>query len=219
MVEGLRFFQVGKDDRVTEFIRAAKGIVTTNFANADMFVFTGGADITPFLYGQKKLAWTHNDFHRDLDEIAIFKSIPTDKPKIGICRGAQFLNVMSGGSMWQHVNGHEKPHMMKWKWHHQAKEEHISVSSDHHQMMLPGDQAEILGAAMMSTEKHHEWLSKKITLADKQKKPYDDPEVVYYWNTSSLCWQPHPEYNDNNLHRDLFWDAVSHFLLKKKETT
>jgi GMP synthase-like glutamine amidotransferase len=216
MEAGLRFFIVGRDQKVTDFVRASGGIITLKWDNADMFVFTGGDDVTPFLYGQKKLAWTHNDFTRDLDEVALFKALPTDKPKIGICRGAQFLNVMSGGSLWQHVDGHMQSHMMKWNWHQDAASEYFQVSSDHHQQMIVGDQAEILGRANKSTEKHNEWTTKTISLEDRKHKPYDDVEVCYYWNTSSLCWQPHPEYPGDPLHSKLFWDSVEHFLLKKQ---
>jgi hypothetical protein len=215
MVEGLRFFVVGRDQKVSDFIRTAKGIVTVDYTKADVFVFTGGDDLTPFLYGQKKLAWTHNDFTRDLDEIATYKAIPTDAPKIGICRGAQFLNVMSGGTMWQHVDGHMTSHMMKWNWHNDAASEYFQVPSDHHQMMIPGDMAEILGRANNATEKHNEWTCKKIGLEDRKHKPYDDVEVCYYFTTNSLCWQPHPEYPGDPLHSKLFWDAVEKFCIRK----
>jgi len=65
-------------------------------------VFTGGADVSPFMYGEKKLSVTCNDEHRDEQEKLFFERY-TKVPKVGICRGGQFLNVMNGGKMWQHV--------------------------------------------------------------------------------------------------------------------
>ena len=64
---------------------------------ADVMVFTGGPDVTPFLYGQKKIKGTNCDPIRDLKERQVINSVDVSMPKIGICRGAQFLNVYNGG--------------------------------------------------------------------------------------------------------------------------
>jgi gamma-glutamyl-gamma-aminobutyrate hydrolase PuuD len=72
----------------------------------DIVCFTGGADIDPKLYKQTKLPYTVGvDKDRDIREKAIFQRYP-QALKVGICRGAQLLNVLSGGNMYQHVDNH-----------------------------------------------------------------------------------------------------------------
>jgi hypothetical protein len=66
-----------------------------------------------------------------------------DIPKLGIDEGAQYLNVLTGGSLIQHVTGHHKSHQIY------VGGFKINAPSDHHQMMypfdLPTDHYNILG--------------------------------------------------------------------------
>src|SRR5688572_28160 len=99
-------FIVGGDAGVTSMFKHRGWNLAETDQDADAVIFTGGADITPFLYGERVIQGTHVNFTRDLEEVRLFKSLPSKLPKIGICRGGQFLNVMSGGSMFQDVDGH-----------------------------------------------------------------------------------------------------------------
>lgn len=69
----------------------------------DGFLFTGGADISPSLYGEEPLPCTgrcvcdREAMEKGLLEAALKKG----KPVLGICRGMQFLNVAMGGSLYQ----------------------------------------------------------------------------------------------------------------------
>ena len=106
---------------------------------------------------------------------------------IGVCRGGQFLNVMNGGTMWQHVSGHTGTHkIVDVTGLTDGKE--INVTSTHHQMMIPSESSpgEILAYAD-DLSSNHQTDSKRI---------HDgiDVEVIYYERTKSLCFQPHPEY-------------------------
>ena len=69
----------------------------------DGFIFTGGDDIAPQLYGQQPIQQCGEPcVQRDSLEYALFKEIiKTDKPIIGICRGKQFLNAALGGTLYQ----------------------------------------------------------------------------------------------------------------------
>lgn len=72
-------------------------------ATCDGFLLTGGYDISPSLYGQKRLP-ACGDGTEGLDrmEAALLPRIlAADKPLLGICRGLQFLNVALGGTLWQ----------------------------------------------------------------------------------------------------------------------
>ena len=71
----------------------------------DGLVLSGGADVDPALYGQEpheKTASPRTD--RDAWEQALVRrAIEREVPFLGICRGAQVLNVALGGTLHQHL--------------------------------------------------------------------------------------------------------------------
>jgi putative glutamine amidotransferase len=72
-------------------------------------VLTGGGDVDPSLYGAEPNALTKHVV-RDRDELEwelIAEAERKDLPILGICRGLQMLNVMRGGTLHQHVEGHK----------------------------------------------------------------------------------------------------------------
>ena len=82
---------------------------TTKLADLDGLLLPGGWDLDPALYGEEpdpKLG----PVDRELDdtELRLF-SIAHEKglPVMGICRGQQVINVAMGGSLRQHLEGHE----------------------------------------------------------------------------------------------------------------
>lgn len=165
-----------------------------------LVVFTGGEDVDPYYYGEGKYFRTMSHRKRDDREMIHFEHF-LQVPKVGICRGGQFLNVMSGGKMWQHVTGHTDNHDMIDLLFTKNK---LKVTSTHHQMMLPSKDGFVLAVAQEA--KDHVSMAK-----EPPKKPAFDPEVVWYPKTNSLCFQPHPEYNlpgGDEKHTDLFFDYL-----------
>lgn len=170
-------FQLGCD--------GAKGL-----EDADFVLFTGGEDVTPSFYGEAPMAKTNYNRLRDDKELLIYQAaLSRDLPMVGICRGGQALNVFNGGRMWQHVNNHCGPHIARTETATNpktGKRKTITVTSTHHQMMIPTDDAIILLTANEATEKHSPAL-----LMTGKKEP--DVEVCVYPDTHCLCFQPHPE--------------------------
>lgn len=156
--------------------------------DADFVQFTGGEDVSPYLYNEFSHPRTHSSEARDQYEMRIFdESHERGVPMVGICRGGQFLNVMSGGAMKQHVDGHATGamHLMV----DVSSGEMISVTSTHHQMMLPHpDLGDVLAVASESTY----WEDGDEVRHASERG--DDCEVVWYPSTKCLCFQPHPEY-------------------------
>ncbi|CAH1707048.1 protein of unknown function [Lactobacillus delbrueckii subsp. delbrueckii] len=72
----------------------------------DGLILSGGHDLDPHLYGEEidqKSGETWPD--RDAFDMALLKRAEeTGKPVLGICRGAQIINVAHGGSMWQDLS-------------------------------------------------------------------------------------------------------------------
>ena len=69
----------------------------------DGFLFSGGHDVNPRLYNEKKNADCQNIcIKRDeMEKILFNKVIEKDKPILGICRGLQIINVLLGGNLYQ----------------------------------------------------------------------------------------------------------------------
>jgi gamma-glutamyl-gamma-aminobutyrate hydrolase PuuD len=72
----------------------------------DGLVLQGGADVSPGSYGEAPLrAEWEGDRVRDVYEIElVHEFIEAKKPVLGICRGAQLINVALGGSLYQDVS-------------------------------------------------------------------------------------------------------------------
>lgn len=151
---------------------------------ADIIIFNGGADIGTSIYGETPIyrGIPAIPSVRDQYEIDIFDKFKDQKLFVGICRGAQLLNCLNGGTLWQDVNNHGRDHMML----DTRTNERIPITSTHHQMMRPGKDAQIWGVSSESTRKQAE--------NDHRIEKEQDMEVVWYPVNSSLCIQGHPEY-------------------------
>lgn len=71
----------------------------------DGLIITGGKDVDPARYGQEAHALTDEPrLDRDAWEDALLTAaIERELPFLGICRGAQLLNVSRGGTLHQHL--------------------------------------------------------------------------------------------------------------------
>lgn len=70
----------------------------------DGLLLSGGADVSPEVYGEEKnFDWTGpQDRYRDeLEVYALKHALKNKKPILGICRGMQLINVYGGGSLHQ----------------------------------------------------------------------------------------------------------------------
>jgi gamma-glutamyl-gamma-aminobutyrate hydrolase PuuD len=77
------------------------------FATMDGLLLSGGGDIDPARYGQPSLGSRGIEADRDeLEAQAWRAAAASDLPVLGICRGLQAINVFSGGSLLQDVEGH-----------------------------------------------------------------------------------------------------------------
>ena len=67
----------------------------------DGLVFTGGPDIAPSLYGAPPDANTSGErLARDVSEVVLMSAaLERELPLLGICRGAELLNVVRGGTL------------------------------------------------------------------------------------------------------------------------
>lgn len=76
----------------------------------DGVVIGGGADIAVTLYDPLEVAVVPPDPQRDAYEIDVIEhAIEENVPLLGICRGAQLLNVVMGGNLLRDVRGMRRP--------------------------------------------------------------------------------------------------------------
>ena len=75
----------------------------------DGVLFPGGWDIDSAEYGEDRRDPTaHVDPALDRTEIALARAaVAGHRPVLGICRGQQLINVALGGSLHQHIEGHD----------------------------------------------------------------------------------------------------------------
>jgi putative glutamine amidotransferase len=76
----------------------------------DGLLLTGGTDIHPSRYGHPDAGSQGVEHDRDALEAEAWEAaLERGVPVLGICRGFQAINVFSGGTLLQHVDGHAGP--------------------------------------------------------------------------------------------------------------
>jgi putative glutamine amidotransferase len=83
----------------------SKATVAAYAAELDALVLMGGSDVCPESYGETALRPEWNgDRIRDDYEIALLNAfVDEHKPVLGVCRGAQVINVAMGGTLYQDI--------------------------------------------------------------------------------------------------------------------
>jgi len=161
----------------------------SKLADCDLVVFTGGSDVDPYFYDDNKIDKTYSDKSRDFFELEVYNHCKIlELPMVGICRGAQFLNVMNRGVLIQHVNNHNScDHII-----HTPDDKMLTVTGDHHQMIYPKGDYELLAWAKESTV--FETGGKVKVKNFHSKLAGREPEVVFWPTTRCLGFQYHPEW-------------------------
>lgn len=209
-VKDWRVYLPWPDKDVASMFTRRGATIARGSDSCNIVVFTGGADVCPLLYGELPITGTQVNLARDRVDIAGFKAVHPGVPKLGICRGAQFLNVMCGGRLWQDVDNHAM------RGTHAVYDSllglaDLKVTSTHHQMMIPQLNLgyEFLSARCSTTKKGHG--RSELNESAPLEEFYDDCEGVYYDNFNCLCYQPHPEYGDKAT-EDYFFNAAEMLL-------
>ncbi len=86
-------------------------------SRVDGLVVAGGPDVDPVHYGAARDPRTGAPATvRDHWELALIAAaLDAELPLLGICRGMQALNVVLGGTLVQHIDGHvDTPGTMSW---------------------------------------------------------------------------------------------------------
>lgn len=192
---------VGGDHLIENMFRTRGWAVTRDIEEASLIQFTGGADVSPHLYDEPQFELTQTNPVRDQQETKIFELAQMlGKPCAGICRGAQFLNVMCGGKLWQHVEGHT------CGYHDAVTDDGrvLRVTSTHHQVIVPTTRGKVLLTAPS--------VEAKFYAIPDEHKQLISIEAVWYPNHRVVCYQPHPEYAGVTDCTDLYFEYLEKYL-------
>jgi len=153
-----------------------------------LVLFTGGADVNPSIYnntspkGICRFAKPRDTKDMEVLSLAMIEGIKMT----GICRGAQFLHVMAGGTLMHNLDGHEG---RNHKFGCLENDTIIDVNSYHHQMMIPFKDSYVIGWS--------DFQESHIYIGDKDEAiNYTGPEVeaVIWPNINAVGVQYHPEW-------------------------
>lgn len=182
----------------------------TPVSEVDLVQFTGGEDVSPWLYAEPPHGRTYFNWERDREEAVAFGLARHHGiPMAGICRGGQFLNVMCGGKLWQHVDGHTQRHVI----HDTGADEYFEATSTHHQMMRPGLTAVTVGVAAprRSTYRQDGFMTNDGRIDGNALYP-PDYEILFYPYDKVFCFQPHPEFPGEDELADRYFLYLRNFL-------
>lgn len=175
----------------TEHANWMQGTLTDSMQDADLVVFTGGADVEPARYGEPAHRTTYPSPARDAREWPeMDRAVALGKPIAAICRGSQLSCAYAGGKLVQDMR-HPYLHEVETFDGHR-----ITVTSDHHQCQHPwgmaSDRFKVLAWANGLSPYHRGGHDEEMVngIVDGNR----EAEIVLYPHIRCLATQSHPEY-------------------------
>lgn len=160
----------------------------------DGFLFTGGHDLSPELYGEKALPQCGERCpERDaMEKELLLTALELDKPILGICRGIQLINGVLGGTLYQDLPAqHPSPIQ-----HHQAPPYDIPV----HRVEIRGGTPlwDLLHKKELSVNSYHHQAIKELSSRLQVMAVSEDGLTEAVWMEGKrFVWavQWHPEFS------------------------
>jgi gamma-glutamyl-gamma-aminobutyrate hydrolase PuuD len=173
-------------------------------AEARGLLLTGGVDVDPRLYGEKRGPLTDRpNKKRDEHELRLLRqALDRDLAVLCICRGHELLNVALGGSLVQHIEGDGH------RWHDDG-------SSNWHQVSIDGGGhlAEVYGrgAELRVNSRHHQGVSEDRLAPSLRVTAHSVDGFVEAMESTEHRWvvgvQWHPERPEMNGSAPALWQA------------
>lgn len=173
------------------FTRGSSEIVKKQMEVVDGLILSGGHDVDPHLYGEELdqkigATWPARDA---FDMVLLKEAEQSHKPVLGICRGAQIINVAHGGSLWQDLSMRSQ-YTLK---HMQATAPDVGT---HKVVIKKGSTLEkILGKQEVMTNSFHHQIIKNIASDLLKVGEASDgvPEALESKDGLVIAVQWHPE--------------------------
>lgn len=166
----------------------------------DGFLFTGGQDVSPALYGEvpSKTCGECCSLRDEMEQKLLPIILELDKPTLGICRGIQILNALLGGTLYQDLPS-EKPSSVE---HHQAPPYDVPIHKV--EILEHTPLFELIPSKNVSVNSYHHQAVKDLAPCLKPMAYSEDHLVEAVWMPGKkYVWavQWHPElsyYKDEN---------------------
>lgn len=171
----------------------------------DGFLFCGGADITPLLFGQEPVNGIgETNISLDIFQIRLMRQILQTKiPVLAICRGIQILNVACGGTILQDISlkpGDALNHM-------QTSNSRKDIS---HKIIVEQNTLlhHITGSILYTNSFHHQILDRLgeelIASAHTSDGTIEAVEMPDHPFVVGVQWHPEAMFRTSSVMRDLF---------------
>ena len=178
-------------------------------ASLDAIIITGGEDINPARYraAVSPRCGKPNLGRDDYDWAVLTEAVRQRKPLLGICRGAQFMNVFFGGTLYQDIPS-ELPQSLGTGHCIGNYNKMWITPSAHTNIIVKGTRlANVLGEAPLSVNSMHHQAVKRIALSlqpvatapDGVIEALEHPALPFF-----LGVQWHPERLEDAASRQLF---------------
>ena len=177
----------------------------------DGFLFTGGQDVDPAVYGSEKTVLCGECCpERDtMEKLLLYIALKRDMPVLGICRGIQFINAALGGTLWQDI-----PMQFSDKLTHCQKPPYDKPV---HNVGIAGDSPlyDLLKKDNIAVNSYHHQGVRKLSPKLKTMASAPDglieavyaPDHKFLW---AVQWHPEFSYETDENSRLIFKEFVDH---------
>lgn len=170
----------------------------------DGFLFCGGEDITPLLFGQEPLdKLGKTDITLDIFQLRFMRNVLlSGKPILAICRGMQLLNVACGGTICQDISLKQKDcinHM-----------QHSARKNISHKVIVKSGSLlhRLVGKIIFTNSFHHQAVDMTgkglIASAHTSDGIIEGIELTDYSFAVGIQWHPEAMYRSTPAMRKLF---------------
>lgn len=166
----------------------------------DGFLFTGGQDVAPAIYGEEALTVCGECCERrdEMEQVLLKLAWKRNKPILGICRGIQFINASLGGTLYQDLSSQKISDVE----HHQSPPYDEPVHTV--QIVENSPLHALLNQSVIAVNSYHHQAVRQLASelcamaysTDGLVEAVYAPEKKYVW-----AFQWHPEFSflkDNN---------------------
>ena len=180
-----RIYITGEPERFLNYRRAVEraggfACMGGERRRCSALLLPGGGDVEPWRYGEEEVDCREAEPMRDAAELQLIREFLEErKPILGICRGLQILNVFFGGTLCQHIEGHERVD---------------GKDRCHESRIIPSYLQQIYGEEMYVNSAHHQAINRLGSgLAAVQWARDGVIEGIVHKNLPVWAVQWHPE--------------------------
>ena len=186
-------------------------IINDYISLCDGFLFCGGNDITPLLFGQEpKNGNGKTNITLDLFQIRLMKQVlKSKKPVLSICRGMQVYNVACGGTIYQDISLQPGKHLDHMQQSFSRSEVSHRITVEHGSLLK-----KYIGSNLFVNSYHHQTIDKTgkelVVSARASDSTIEALEMPSHPFAIGGQWHPECMYRTSPEMRELFGEFILH---------